>query len=173
MASLDGFNASEVDPSQARELVTPGWYTAVIMDSNMKPTKKLSGEYLELQFEIVDEGQFKGAYQWARLNLVNENEKAVEIAQRDLSAICRAVGVMEPKDSGELHMRPLKIKVAIEPRSDTGENSNVVKGFKSAVDAAPVVNAAKPPALSQVQEPATKPANGGGAVKRNPFAKTK
>jgi hypothetical protein len=53
---------------------------------------------------------------WSRLNL--DNPKAVEIARRDLSAICRAVGVLTPGDSSELHDLPLVLEhlAALYPR---------------------------------------------------------
>ena len=55
--------------------------------------------------------EFKGRNLWARLNLDNPNEIAVKIARAELSALCRAVGVLEPKDSVELHNLPLVISV--------------------------------------------------------------
>ena len=43
------------------------------------------------------------------IRMVNPNQTAVKIARGELSAICRAVGVMQPKDSTELHDLPLVI----------------------------------------------------------------
>ena len=53
----------------------------------------------------------------------------MEIAQRQLSAICRCVGVLHPKDSKELHDKPLVISVGIRPAKDGYEESNTIKGF--------------------------------------------
>ena len=39
MASLNGFNANEVDPAADFEAVPPGEYTAIITESETKPTK--------------------------------------------------------------------------------------------------------------------------------------
>ena len=67
--------------------------------------------------------------------LVNANAKrggrriAVQIARADLSAICRAVGVLAPKDSVDLHNLPLVIHVRCKKRTDTGEIVNEVKGY--------------------------------------------
>ena len=55
------------------------------------------------------DGPYKNRLLWSRLNLDNPNAQAVQIAQGELSAICRAVGVMQPKDSIELHNLPLLI----------------------------------------------------------------
>ncbi|MEM9073932.1 MAG: DUF669 domain-containing protein, partial [Myxococcota bacterium] len=92
MATLAGFDAGSVEPSQSYELLPTGWYEALITESEMKDTKSGKGQYLELTFEIIS-GDHKTRRMWARLNLSNPNTKAVEIAEKDLSAICRAVDV--------------------------------------------------------------------------------
>jgi hypothetical protein len=66
---------------------------------------------------------------WARLNLDNPNATAVTIARAELSAICRAVGVLAPKDSVELHNLPLVIHVKCKKWDDTGELTKEVKGY--------------------------------------------
>ena len=128
MASLNGFNASEVDPAADFEAVPPGEYTAVITESESKPNKAGTGSYLHLTLQIVD-GEHKGRLLWARLNLHNPSDTAVKIARGQLSALCRAVNVLQPRDSVELHNIPLVIKVGVKRREDTGELTNEVKGF--------------------------------------------
>jgi len=117
------------------EVIPAGKYLAAITESEFKPTKSGGGQYLELTFQLLD-GEHKGRNLWARLNLQNPNETAMTIARSDLSAICRAVGVMTPKDSLELHNIPLVIDVRVKKRADTGELANEVKGFAKK-DAAP------------------------------------
>jgi hypothetical protein len=136
MANLNGFNAHEVDPSVGFDPIPAGKYLAIISGSQMKPTKSGAGNYLELTFQIL-EGEFKGRLVWARLNLDNPNATTVRIARAELSAICRAVGVMAPKDSIELHNLPLVITVAHKKRQDTGEITNVIKGYARKESPAP------------------------------------
>src|SRR5687768_10917949 len=102
MANLGNFNAHEVDPNSQFDPVPAGKYLAVITASEAKPTRSGKGSFLELTFEIL-EGDYKGRKLWARLNLENPSEMAVKIARAELSAICHATGVMQPKDSMELH----------------------------------------------------------------------
>ncbi len=135
MADLNGFNANEVEPSASFEAIPAGKYLAMITDSEMKPTKNGSGSYLQLTFTIL-EGEYKGRVVWARLNLANPNQTAVKIAQSELSAVCRAAGVMTPKDSCELHNIPLLITVKVKKRKDNDELSNEIKGFESKAAAA-------------------------------------
>ncbi|MEX0716607.1 MAG: DUF669 domain-containing protein [Planctomycetaceae bacterium] len=129
MTDLRGFNAHEVEPAMEFDPLPAGKYLAVITDSEMKPTKSGTGSFLQLTFEILD-GQYKGRKTWARLNLDNPNETAVKIARAELSSICRAVGVMTPTDSLELHNLPLVITVRCKKRPDTGDISNEIKGYE-------------------------------------------
>jgi hypothetical protein len=128
MAILN-FNANEVDPASSFDPIPAGKYVAAITASEMKPTKAGTGHYLELTFELLD-GPHKSRQLWARLNLDNPNPKAVQIAQGELSAICRSVGVMQAQDSSQLHNLPLCIKVACKKREDTGDITNEIRGFQ-------------------------------------------
>ena len=109
--STINFNANEVEPSTGYDPIPAGKYQAVITESEMKPTRTGNGQYLQLEFEII-EGEYKNRKVWARLNLENANADAVRIARADLSAICRAVNVLQPRDSVELHNLPLTITCA-------------------------------------------------------------
>jgi hypothetical protein len=136
MANLN-FNANEVDPKDVFDPIPAGKYLAIISDSGMKDTKNGTGKYLEFTFQVV-EGEFKGRLLWSRLNLENKKDLTVKIARAELSAICRAVGVMTPKDSCELHNLPLVVHVKCAKRKDTDEIVNVIKGYSKKEAAAGV-----------------------------------
>jgi len=140
MADLRGFDANQVEPSADFEPIPAGKYEAVITESEMKPTKAGTGHYLQLTFQVI-EGEFKNRFLWARLNLDNPNATAVQIARSELSAICRAVGVMAPSDSTELHDLPLVISVKCKKREDTGELTNEIKGYSAKKSEPPAVAA--------------------------------
>jgi hypothetical protein len=149
MADLHGFDANQVEPTTDYDPIPAGKYLAVITDSEMKPNKAGTGRYLQLTFQVI-EGECKGRHLWARLNLDNPNATAVQIARAELSAICRAVGVLMPNDSVELHNLPLVIAVKCRKRPDTGEITNEIKGFEPKgtppvpATAAPSVNGPPP-----------------------------
>ena len=128
MVNLSGFDASKVEPSTVFDPIPAGKYLAAIIESKMKPTKSGKGQYLELTFQIL-EGELKGRQVWARLNLDNPSAQTVKIARGELSAICRAVGVMAPKDSTDLHNLPMVVTVRCKKRQDTGEITNELRGF--------------------------------------------
>lgn len=125
---LDGFNASDFAPSQSYEPIPEGTYKAVITESEEKPTKAGTGSYMQLTVEIID-GQHSGRKLIDRLNLNNPNKVAVDIAQRTLSSICRATGVMTPTDSQELHDKPMMVKVVIRPAQGEYSASNEIKSY--------------------------------------------
>src|SRR5262245_43791565 len=120
MADLSGFNANNVEPLRDFEPIPPGKYPAVIVESEEKPTQAGTGSYLQLTFEIIDSA-VKNRRLWKRLNLDNPNASAVRMAHAELSAICRAVGVLSPGDSTELHNLPLIIHVTLRRRDDNDE----------------------------------------------------
>lgn len=128
MANLTGFDANQVDPATNFDPLPAGKYLAAITESEMKLTKAGTGNFLQLTFQVLD-GPHKGRLLWARLNLDNPNATAVQIARAELSAICRAVGVMAPRDSVELHNLPLVISVRCKKRTDTGEITSEISGY--------------------------------------------
>ena len=152
MANLNNFDARTVEPTTEFEPIPAGRYLAVITNSEMKPTKAGNGHYLELTSQNL-EGQHKGRKVWARLNLDNPNATAVKIARSELSAICRAVGVMAPQDSVELHNLPLSIKVTCKKRADTDEIVNEIKGYEkkeAALQNSPAATSATTPAVQAI-----------------------
>lgn len=146
MANLN-FNANDVEPTTPFEPIPNDKYRAMVIESEIKPTKNGTGHYLQLVWEVLD-GDFKGRRIWDRLNISNQNKQAEEIAQRTLSAICRAVGVMQVRDSQQLHQKPAYIKVVV--KQDTGyEPRNDIKGYEPVDGAASIAPApAAAPAAS-------------------------
>lgn len=127
MATLN-FDAHQVEPASGKDPIPAGKYVVAISNSEMHPTKNGTGQYLELEYQVI-EGEHKGRKVWSRHNLHHANAQAVQIARGELSAICRAVGVMAPKDSAELHNLPLTVTVKLKKREDTGEMTNEVTAW--------------------------------------------
>jgi len=128
MADLNGYDATQHDPTNPFDPVPAGTYTVAITASEMKPTQAGDGKFLKLEFTIID-GEYRGRKVWDRLNLSNPNQTAVSIAQSTLSAICHAVNVLQPRDSLELHNLPLTARVTVKRREDTGDLTNEVKAY--------------------------------------------
>ena len=109
------------------ELLPAGKYTVEITNSTTKETKAKNGSYLELELTVL-EGEFRGRKLWDRLCLKHVNQKTERIAQANLSAICHAVNVLQPKDSVDLHGLPFEVTVRIR-ESETGESYNEIRGY--------------------------------------------
>jgi len=130
--NLGGFNAENVEP-QSFEVIPAGDYEVAIVGSIVQANKAGTGKYLSLELQVLS-GQHKGRKLFDLLNLWNPNEKAVEIAKGTLSSICRAVGVLTPNDSADLHNRPLVAVVRIRKDDEYGDK-NIIRGYKTAAGA--------------------------------------
>ena len=119
------FDASAVEPLGTFEVLPPGKYVSQIVASEMRPTKDGMGQYLYLEIDVL-EGAARGRRLFDRLNLVNANAETVQIAQRTLSSICRAVGKMQVSNSEQLHLIPLVADVRVRPaKGQYGESNSI------------------------------------------------
>ena len=124
MGNLSGFDANTVDPAVEREPVPAGKYQAFIIDSEMKETQAGTGRYMTFTWQIVG-GDYQDRKVWSLHNLENPNPKAVEIARKELSSICRAVGVMKPDDGADLYNRICNIKTKIVRSEEFGDKNEI------------------------------------------------
>jgi hypothetical protein len=129
MANIGHFDATQVAPNTAFEVIPAGWYNVQITQSEVKPTRDQQGAYLELGMRVMD-GEHSGRMLFDRLNLHNANPIAVEIAYKTLSAICHATGTLQITDSEQLHGKPMQAKVTVRPPREQYEASNEVKGYR-------------------------------------------
>lgn len=121
------FDANEHEP-QSFDALPAGWYAAILTSAKWRQTKAGTGEYLEFSLQVT-KGRYQNRKLFARLNLKNPNPQAVQIANGELSSICRAVGVLTPQDSSELLNKPLLVRVKV--RDYQGEPRNETAGFKA------------------------------------------
>ena len=124
------FNAEEHQPLDGFEIIPAGEYTASIVTSEIKPSKKGDGTYLELVWEVLD-GEVKGQRVWHRIMVTHPSEKCVVMGKRKLSSVCHAVGVKQLNDSSELHNIPTTIKVSVKEEKGYDPTNEVV-GFPDA-----------------------------------------
>lgn len=131
MAELGfSFNADEVDTS-SYELIPDGDYKAIIVETEKKTNKMGDGAYLACTFEIVDV-VCNGRKLWVNLNLWHAKEEVRGYAEKDLAAICKAVGVTKDlRDSSQLENIPLTITVKIKTRKDNGETENRITKYSA------------------------------------------
>lgn len=120
---------NEVDPDGGFEVIPAGDYRVQAVKSDLRATKDGNGQFLEFEFEILD-GEYQGKHLWDRLNLVNANTQAREIAERQFSALCHATGAIGVSDSEEIHHRPCIAVVVVSPAKGQYGPSNDIKKYK-------------------------------------------
>jgi hypothetical protein len=108
MADLTGaFNGNAFDPSQVDEpqgfepLPTDVEFHWEIGDAELKPTKNNDGTILKLRCNVLGPSH-AGRVVFANLNIQNPSQQAEQIAQQQLGAVCRALGITALADSDEL-----------------------------------------------------------------------
>ena len=157
MAQLGGtFDATQVEPQGEYTPIPAGDYKVQIITSEMQENGAKTGHFLKLELEIM-EGNEQGRKLFDRLNLDNPNAQAVEIAQRALSSICHAVGVLSVQDSEELHFKPMIAVVTVTPPKGEYGAGNNIKLYK------PIGDAGAAPAAKSGFTPAKPAASQGGA----------
>lgn len=175
MVDISGFNANDYEPMQEYEVLPEGKYHAEIVASEEKDigNNGEKGTKLAFQWKILA-GACEGriVFQDVLHNYTVEGEKGDktrEIASRNLSAICHAVGRLAPNNTDELHNIPCEISVGFQKQNinpSTGEKyplRNEIKGVKpwtnQSTNAAPRQQTAHPLQARQ----STPPAGGGWA----------
>lgn len=123
------FDATTVAPSSTYDALPAGDYPAMVTAAEVKPTKMGNGKFIELTIEVQG-GEFQGRRLWDRINYDNPNPKAVEIAQRQLSALCHAVNQLQLASPDQLTNKPMIVKVACKQDPERGL-INEIKGYKA------------------------------------------
>lgn len=134
MAYIGNFDATTVAPATEMTALPTGEYLMAITDSDFRETKGGTGQYLLLVFTVLQAHaqEFVGRKVFVRLNIINSNQTAVDIAQRELSAICHAIGVLALQDSTKLHDLPMTCSVKYLPAKGEFVESNKIAGYKPA-----------------------------------------
>lgn len=140
MADMGGFDAKSTPENPGFEPIPAGEYDAIITASEGYTTS--SGKFLALKFTLqILNGPCQNRTLFDRLNFkrspsyqgpwTDKDDKACQIGAGQLSSLCRAVDVLTPRDSSELHHKPLRIKVKVRGK-DTDEYGiqNEVSAYK-------------------------------------------
>jgi hypothetical protein len=148
MANI-GFSVKADDLPEAQDFtpVPAGTYTAMIVNSSLRATNKTkeimppgmeyeeflksnpkAAGYLALEIDLLDGGA-AGRKLFHNLNLINDNEKAVEIAFGQLKQILTTFGMGTwSGKSEELHNKRLSVTVAVEQGKPYLNNGVEVEG---------------------------------------------
>ena len=159
---LQAFNAQQYDPTQGVGGLPVGKHPVIVESSEVKANSKNDGGYLQLNLKIID-GPSAGSVGAYRLNLYHQNQQTVEIAHRQLSAVCHVVGVFNVQDTQQLHNIPFIVEVDFQKGEEARQ-----KGYtevKRVFD----INGNEPGKAGQGQ-PAAQPQGGFGQPAQQPGA---
>lgn len=157
------FNPSDVDASgEGYDLIPPGWYQGVVVDTQIRVASTSRTEWLEVEIELP---QVNNRKVWAKFFLWmdpgNPNAQKTEmVAKKQLAQLCKAMGISGiVQDSSQLIGMPFECKVAIE-KDKTGqyEDKNGVKSFRPVgAGSKPQIGGARPAAPPASDAPPTAP----------------
>lgn len=162
MAMID---ATKIDPTQGLPALPVGKHPVVITESEVKAVKSGDGGMVEFTLQIID-GPAKGSHGAYRLNLYNSNPQSVEIAHKQMSALCHVLGVYQVNDTQQLHNRPFIVEVGLQKGEEAKE-----KGYtevKRVFD----INGHEPGKQGQAGQPAQTAPVGGSPWGGQPPANT-
>lgn len=149
-AALNNFDANTVPEF---EVLPKSEYLVAVVESEMKHPKSGGNPYLSLKMQVLD-GPYKNSYVWDSIYLNSKSEKGHAFAQRHLASLCRATGIMTPKNSSELHGKPIVASVYIDSQ-DGFPDKNRVSSYRATktpmASVQPVAQAAVP-AANNAQE---------------------
>lgn len=142
------FDARGVEPVSFPAPPVLADYHVRICESEGKATKDGTGGYLELMLEILDPAYMGRKIPYV-LNLFNTNPQTVEIAYKQLSAVCHVTGQFNIADSRQLHGIPFIATIGPQEKNPTYTKVFAVKdlnGNTPGKASAPAPVAPLPPA---------------------------
>lgn len=155
------FDARNVQPSGGGvEMWPTGWYPVVIQSVEPKPVQS-GGSRLALQVEAID-GPFRGKKNYISLNIQHSNPQVIEIAYKQLSAICWVVGLPVIQDTQQLVGRPFLAYAKVGEKGNNFDNFKDMNGNEALAIATGQVQAGGAPAGMPSQPPGQAPGQAPG-----------
>jgi hypothetical protein len=152
MSGFNGtFDATQFDPTQGTPTHPVGKFPAYISKTEIKANKDNTGGYLAIEL-TTQAGVIVNRY-----NLFSTSAQAVEIAQRQLSALCHATGVYKldfNNEAAALRNARLQIEVGLQKGQEPGGYTEVKRVFDGGGNEPGKATQAPPPAFAAPQAPA-------------------
>ncbi|MGX1786869.1 DUF669 domain-containing protein [Bosea sp. NPDC055332] len=128
MASIAGSYNPDAEPSSGFSLLPDDTYTLEIVESSYDANQDGDGMSLSLKAQVVG-GEYDQRIYYIWMDLEHDDDKRQERGQSDFAALRRAVGVLNPQDTEELHFKPFQVKIGQYTSRKTGKTNNTVKEY--------------------------------------------
>lgn len=162
------FNANAIEPNQGGNFnqLPVGKYPVVATASEIKPTADGQGGMVVFELLAIPGSPFAGATGLYRINLYNASDKARQIAEGQMSALCHVTGVFLINDTSQLHNVPFVVEITEQgltkdqqEKKDAGQQVTPFTQVKKVYDMAgnepgKAAGGAPTPAPAQQQQPA-------------------
>ena len=145
MPSLGNF-----DPNQYQNTYEPlpaGDYLVMITESSID-TLDDGVQKVKVTMEVMQPEQYYSRKAFASYTLESPNPRHVEVGRKILANLCRAIGVMAPRETEELHGIPFCVRLTVE-QWDDGSLHNEAKAYWSTQSQAPPQPKPKAPKQQQ------------------------
>lgn len=139
------FYTSQLPKENTRKALPAGEYVAVLDKAEIKTTKAGDGQYLNLQFKVVD-GQHKGGVFFDIINIANPNAQAVEIGLARLNTLLTIGGLNQCGSTEYLEHARIHILAVLGVEEYNGNKKNKLIAIKNP-------NAQQPQAQPVYQQP--------------------
>lgn len=124
------FYTAQLPQENTYEALPEGQYIASVSKIELKYTKAGNGQYLNVQFTIVD-GQLKGKTFFDKINISNINQQAVEIGLARLNTLLSVGGLHALEDTEQLNGITVLATIGFAKELYQGQKQNTVARIES------------------------------------------
>lgn len=96
MAYFDGMNTNDYERTIGASSSDPlpiGFYELIITRNIMKATKTGTGQYIEVEFDVVQPAELNRRKFWDKFNIINKSQDAQRIGREQFSDLLKQVGI--------------------------------------------------------------------------------
>ncbi len=130
------FDASQI-PEQSFDPLPAGDYLVWVTESDIE-TDQQGTQRIEVTMETIEPKQYENRKLWDSFTLESPtNPSWAETGRKILATLCRAVGVMAPRDTHELHGVPFFARVIVDTWNDGSLHNKVVARWSTSSQAPP------------------------------------
>lgn len=125
--------AEGVEADTGYDVLPAGWYVAKITETEVKPTRSGDGTLLKAKLVIMYPEFAANRVVFTNFNLTNPVAEAVKIGKAQLTGMMQCIGVLAiQQTTGELHEKPMCVKLKVNKATDQYGESNEVQAYKRA-----------------------------------------
>lgn len=149
----DGFDAHAPENQSAGfEPLPPGRYDLIVVETDLKPNKKRTGDVLTLVYEVIS-GEFKKRKIYNRLNYNHPDAETQKISRGELSRLIKAVGLRQIDDSDEVKNIPFVVDIGVRGKAEDEYGiQNVVKKYYDPTETGGKRKKASPAPAEEVED---------------------